>query len=245
MKRALYPVIALLLIVTSALLVLPARWLLRVIPAESPVSIVDARGSIWHGEAQLALGFPGQRSSLANPVQWRWSWQAGPRLILEHPWLNQAMPLRFGLGRVSFPARQLELPAVVLTQLGAPFNTLQPSGQVQLSWPALTLGERLPAGTLATLHWRQAGTELSFLKPLGDYRATLSTQADALQLDVSTLQGVLVVEGSGRWHAQRFSYQGEARPAPSSTPEQRAALEAVLSAIGVRSGATSIMKFHR
>ncbi len=245
MKRLGWGLAALSIIVISALAVLPARWLLLALPEDSPVSIVDASGTLWHGEARLALGFPGQRSTLANALQWRWSWQAGPRLVLEHPWLNQAMPVRFGWRRVSLPARDLQLPAIVLTQLGAPFNTLQPSGQLQLSWPALTLGGAVQQGLLATVHWRQAGTALSLLRPLGDYRATLNGQANALHLEVSTLQGVLLVEGKGNWRGSRFDYQGQARPAPASTPEQRIALDAVLSAIGTRSGETSVMKFQR
>ena len=231
----------------AALAVLPARWLIAILPAQWPVAVVDASGTIWRGSALLALGFPEARSTLPAPVEWRTKWDGGPLVEIRHPWLDGPLGLRLQTNGFLLSGRTLKLPASTLAQLGAPFNTLRPTGELRLKWPSLRLNGNIPAGEILDAEWRDAGTALSLLKPIGHYRVRLAGAAGgAVTLALSTLSGPLAVEGSGRWTARAgFSFDGVARPAPNASPEARAALQSTLSALGRRSGDDSILHIGR
>ncbi|GAA4343177.1 hypothetical protein GCM10023144_45810 [Pigmentiphaga soli] len=239
----LYAVIAL----AAALWVLPARWLIVALPADWPLAVADASGTVWRGTALLAVGPPESRSTLPAPVTWQTGFAGGFHLELRHPWLDGPLQLRPGIGGVALSGRTLSLPAAVLAQFGAPFNTLQPAGQLQLRWPPLRVGGRLPAGELLTIDWNDAATALSLLRPIGHYRVAIRGEnGDAATVALSTVSGPLVMEGKGRWTARAgFSFKGVARPAPGSSNEVRAALQAALSALGRRSGDDSILQVGR
>lgn len=148
--------------------VLPARWLLALQPDDAPLVLADAAGTLWNGAAWIALGPPGARRMLPQPLHWQWRWSS-LTLELSHPWLQG--PLRAGLGwdGVAVSAQSLRLPATVLPALGAPWNTLAPEGTLEISWQALRLGAALPQAPLAELRWRDAATALSPVAPVGTY----------------------------------------------------------------------------
>ncbi|MDX3908158.1 MAG: type II secretion system protein N [Pigmentiphaga sp.] len=231
----------------AAVAVLPARWLIALLPAQWPVAVVDASGTLWRGSALLALGFPEARSTLPTPIEWQTKWAAGPVVEIRHPWLDGPLSLRLQTSGFLLSGRTLKLPASTLAQLGAPFNTLRPAGDLRLKWPSLRLNGRIPAGEILDAEWSDAATALSLLRPIGHYRLRLSGQGnDALAVAVSTLSGPLTMEGSGRWTARTgLSFKGVARPAPNASPEVRAALQSTLSALGRRSGDESILQIGR
>lgn len=231
----------------TALAVLPARWLIALLPAQWPVAVVDASGTLWRGNALLALGFPEARSTLPAPIEWRTGWADGPTMEIRHPWLDKPLSLRLQTNGFLMPAGSLKLPASTLGQLGAPFNTLRPSGELRLKWPALRLNGSIPAGEMLDAEWSNAGTALSLLRPIGHYRARLTGEGgNAVSVALSTLSGPLSMEGSGRWTARSgFTFKGVARPASNASPEARAALQSTLSALGRRSGDDSLLQIGR
>ncbi|MBN9478337.1 MAG: hypothetical protein ABS43_07130 [Bordetella sp. SCN 67-23] len=231
----------------AALAVLPARWLIAILPAQWPVAVVDASGTLWRGNALLALGFPEARSTLPTPIEWQTKWDGGPLVEIRHPWLDGPLGLRLQTTGFLLSGRTLKLPASTLEQLGAPFNTLRPAGDLRLKWPSLRLNGGIPPGELLDAEWSNAGTALSLLRPIGHYRARLTGEAGgAVALALSTLSGPLTMEGTGRWTARTgFSFKGVARPAPNASPEARAALQSTLSALGRRSGDDSILQIGR
>ncbi|MBU4613078.1 type II secretion system protein N [Achromobacter sp. GG226] len=237
-----------LIVLVTALAVLPARWLMRALPQHWPVAIVDAAGTVWNGTALVALGPPGARTTLPQPVRWRAGWADGVRLQLEHPWLDCTLGLRPGFTSLGISPCGLRLPAQVLAAVGAPLNTLKPAGQLALRWPGLRLpyGGAAPAGELLTLDWRQAGSALSMVRPLGDYRAALTGRDGAAHLSLTTLNGPLQLRGDGTFTPQgglRFS--GVASPAPDASDATVAGLQAMLSAIGRRSGNDTLLQIGR
>jgi general secretion pathway protein N len=242
LRRRIAGVIALALIaIATALAAMPARWLLRVLPANGLIALVDADGTIWQGHAQLALGPPGNRRSLPTRAAWTWRWVNGPAVSVAHPWLEGPLVLRLASTDIVLPANMLRLPADTLAALGAPFNTLQPAGELQLRWPAQRLGDGLPRGELLTLQWDDAAAALSRMRPLGTYRARLTGDGRGLDLLVDTLGGVLQVQGSGRWERGTLNFSGAAEPAATATASQRDALQALLSAIGRRTGDRALL----
>lgn len=80
-------------------------------------------------------------------------------------------------------------------------------------------------------------TSLSTLKPIGSYRFTLQGgQSPYLQL--TTLEGSLQLQGSGRWVNHQLQFTGEA----SALPDRADALANLLNIIGRREGARVIIK---
>lgn len=224
----------------GAIAVLPARWLQAWLPADAPVTLADAGGTIWNGSAWIALGPPGARRMLPQAVHWQWHWSS-LTLELSHPWLQG--PLRASLdgGGVSLSAQSLRLPATVLPALGAPWNTLAPEGTVEVRWQVLRLGAALPDAPLAELRWRDAATALSPLAPIGTYVLRLRGNGRAgATLALSTESGPLAVTGQGSLTARGVRFQGQASFAASASPADRAALDGLMSTLGRRSRDTVV-----
>lgn len=247
-RRVLIGLALVLVAVAAALTVLPARWLINALPAAWPLAVVDASGSVWRGTALVALGPAGARATLPQPVSWNAGWSNGPRLELEHPWLGCKLTLRPGLAHLGLAPCTMRLPAETLASIGAPLNTIKPAGQLQLRWPGLRLPYqgRFPSGELLTIDWRDASSALSMIHPLGSYRIDMTgtSQGDAA-VALRTLQGKLHVEGNGTVTGAGFTFSGKAGPAPDASPQTVAGLQAMLSALGRRSGHDTLLQIGR
>lgn len=221
---------------TAAAAALPARWLLAVLPENAPVTLADASGTLWRGSAWIALGSPGARRVLPQPVQWQWRWDA-LALEISHPWLQGPLRASPGWNGVSVPAQSLRAPATVLAALGAPWNTIAPQGTLEISWQPLRLGAALPAGPVAELRWRNASTALTPVAPVGTYLLRVQGGKAGATLALSTESGLLEVTGQGSAGSRGgLKFQGQATYAGSAREADRAALDGLLSALGRRSG---------
>lgn len=213
----------------AALPVLPARWLMLALPDDAMVALAGADGTVWHGSVQLALGPPGARRLLPEPV--RWQWRNGA-LEISHAWLRGPVRVQPGWSGVTVSGQNLRLPAAVLGAFGAPLNTVAPAGQIEIEWQPFMPGQLPTTGTLATGRWTQASSALSHVRPLGDYRLRIGADDDALQLTLSTDTGVLSVNGQGKLQRGRLRFSGVAEPAGHASEAQRAALTGLLNALG-------------
>lgn len=221
--------------VAAGLSVLPARWLLALQSDTSLVALADASGTVWRGSAWIALGPQGAQRVLPQPLQWQWRWDT-MALELTHPWLQGPLRARVGWGGLAIPAQSLRVPATVLPALGAPWNTLAPEGMLEINWQPLRLGGDLPTGPIADLRWRNAGTALSSITPVGTYLLRVQGAGKAgTTLTLSTESGLLAVTGKGQAGARGVSFEGQATFADSATEAQRASLDGLLSTLGRRS----------
>lgn len=239
----------------------PARWAAwaAVQASEGRVVLGDASGTVWAGQARVTLtGGPGSRDALTLPgqLQWRVGWEAmAARVTLRH---TEVMPapvaLKFqprwdgwSLALLSEPSSQtkvlLQWPATWLSALGTPWNTLQPSGQLRLTSPGLSLQwaqGRLKLDGSMVLEAADMASRLSTLPRLGSYRAVINGSGTAVEtatLQLSTLDGPLQLSGMGQWVGPRFRLRGEA----SAAPGQEAALQNLLNLIGRRDGARAVL----
>lgn len=232
----------------------PAAWLASAVEMGSKgrVILADAQGSVWRGSAQLLLT-GGQGSTDAASLPGRVDWTLRPSLIGLQPGLGMALnvpccasqPLTLAMkpgwsqNMVQVSAFQLNLPAPWLSGLGAPWNTLDPQGQLTLNSQALqvllTEGRMRFEGQL-TLDLLEMSSRLSTLSPLGDYRLSIAG-GDVPTLALQTLQGALQLSGSGQVVGSRIRFTGEA----SASPQQQDALTNVLNIIGRRQGAKSLI----
>lgn len=222
--------------VAAGISVLPARWLLALQSDASAVALADASGTLWRGSAWIALGPKGAQRVLPQALQWQWRWDM-MALELTHPWLQGPLRARVGWNGLSVPAQSLRVPASVLPALGAPWNTLAPEGMLEINWQPLRLGGDLPAGPIADLRWRNAGTALTSVTPVGTYLLRVQGTGKAgAALTLSTESGLLTVTGQGNAGARGVSFEGQATYAASATEAQRAALDGLMSTLGRRSG---------
>jgi general secretion pathway protein N len=240
----------------TLLLYAPAQWLAQAVALAShgQVQLQEARGTVWQGSAQVVLtGGAGSRDAQALPGHISWTLQplsANPQLALRS---DCCMPTPLLL-RISpaWDGAQLQLsdtpstwPAALLTGLGAPWNTLQPEGdlslvpqQLRLQWQS---GRFSVQGSLKLTAHHMA-SRLTPLKPIGTYQVDITTSATAsgtLDVKLSTVSGSLLLSGQGQWQGQRLHFQGEA----SAAPDHEAALDNLLSIIGRRQGARSLLSW--
>jgi general secretion pathway protein N len=239
----------------------PAAWLASAVAhgTGERLLLADARGSVWSGSAVMVLtGGIGSRDASALPgrLRWRLSPQ-GTALgvgLTQDCCINGEMHLRllFGLGRVRVelsPAAGGEgaslgqWPAAWLAGLGTPWNTIQPSGSLQLRSSGLAVeqvqGRWLFSGR-ADLDMTGLASRLSTLDVLGSYRLSVvadATGSDATRVALSTRSGALQLSGNGQWVASRFHFKGQA----SAEPGYEAVLGSLLNIIGRRQGALSLI----
>jgi general secretion pathway protein N len=236
----------------------PARWLGTALAwgTHDQVRLVNTRGSVWQGQGDLLLtGGQGSRTESALPQGLRWrirpSWAEGrPALSvrLETPCCSTRPVQLHGIPgwkgfALKVAAFESQWPAVLLTGLGTPWNTLRPEGQLVLQSGGLSIqrlaGRWALQGSLR-IDALDLTSRLSTLRPLGSYRVNLEATADgsSAQLQLSTLRGGLQLQGQGQWIAGRLRFQGEAQAAPG----RERALENLLNIIGRRQGPRSILK---
>ena len=245
---------ALLGCVLAALSWAPARWLAWGVAqaSQGQVQWQNPRGTVWEGSAQLTLsGGAGSRDAQTLPGRLHWrilpgllSWRTTllADCCMDRPIEAQ---LQAGLSTLSLqlsdhPSRW---PAAWLSGLGAPWNTLQAEGQLQLRTESLRLqwtAGRLHMQGLVELQAQDMSSRLSPLKPMGSYRLQIrgTPQGTATpELQLSTLQGPLQLQGQGLWVGSRLRFSGEARAEAGS----EAALSNLLNIIGRRQGERSLL----
>lgn len=240
----------------TLLLCAPAQWLAMAVSMASHdrLQLHDARGTVWQGSAQVVLaGGTGSRDAQALPGRIDWTLQplhAAPRLTLRSDCCMPA-PLQLRI-TPTWDGAQLQLsdtaslwPAALLAGLGAPWNTLQPEGdlafnpqQLRLQWQS---GRWSAQGSLRVTA-RDMASRLSPLKPMGTYQVDITTgaaPAGSVAMKLSTVSGSLLLSGQGQWQDQRLRFRGEA----SAAPQHEAALNNLLSIIGRRDGARSLLSW--
>lgn len=239
----------------------PAHWLTHAIEQASGerVLLPDAQGTVWNGSAQwvlnegpLNIGTTANTTSLPTRV----TWQLGPRLDWANwrPTLSATVasacctpqPVRVDVSpmwrgvRVQVSDHTSNWPASWLVGLGAPWNTIQPEGQMQLHTTQLQWSQQAGSEQLqgqAELQLQQLSTRLSTLRPLGTYRVRVQG-GEGVALTLDTLEGSLLLQGTGQLHNGRMRFNGEA----SAAPDAEAALSNLLNILGQRQGAKSILK---
>ncbi len=235
----------------------PARWLTDRVAhtTAGQVQLVNARGTVWNGSADLVLSAGADsrdRAGLPGGLQWRLrpgltgAWPA-LRLGLSLPCCATA-PLQLSTHpsadgwRIAAAAWEVSWPAGLMAGLGTPWNTLQLQGRLRLQTDPLQARWQEGSWVLdgrAALHATDIASRLATVSPLGSYRATLDA-ADGLppRIGVRTESGALQIEGSGSWRGGRLRFAGEAR----ADPAHQADLANLLNLMGRRRGDRSLLQ---
>jgi general secretion pathway protein N len=234
----------------------PARWLADAVTRATAgqVQLVNARGTVWQGRADLLFtGGDGSRTQTALPQGV--AWRLRPTLAAGMPAMAVALsapcctsiPLsatvvpRWGGVQVALAAFTSRWPAELLSGLGTPWNTLRMEGRLALQSDGLDLRVDRGRANLQGVLMVDAldiASRLSTLRPLGSYRLEMRAAADGntATLNLSTLRGDLLLQGSGQWVGGRLRFRGEAQAAAG----REVALTNLLNIMGRRDGPRSV-----
>lgn len=215
------------------------------------IQIINPQGRWWQGTGDWIVSPDGQRTAArALPAELSWqvtgAWENGPtlQLRLQSPCcLPSGWAMRLGLGgsgwQLSWDEHHSHWPASWLTGWGAPWNTLQPEGSLQLYLPAGVLQPPLQTAQIGQGWKLQAldmASSLSPLKPLGSYE--IRSEADGplgLKWQLHTLRGPLQLQGTGLWQNGQLHFRGSAE----ATDGRETALANLLNLVGRRNGPRS------
>lgn len=226
MIRAFLWLLAVALAVALTVLVfLPAAWLGPIVERQTGgrLTLGDAQGTLWRGSAFIG-GAPGPGGVVTPLLPGRFNWRLSPlvllgqvALTLDNPeGLTPAVQVTGSWSDWQVSPGALLLPAEGLVGLGAPLNTLAPSGLMRLSWTSLALVRQ--ARTVAVngrtiLTMSDMGSRIAPIKPLGSYELTMDWRGQQAALNLSTLRGALLLSGTGSLDNGRFQFSGQAAAA--------------------------------
>lgn len=213
-------------IAVTVLAYLPASWMAVLLEAQTAgrLTLGDAQGTLWNGSASIG-GAPGPRDPVTPLLPGRFSWRLSPllllgqvRLQLENPAaLTQPISINGSWSQWQVSATEILLPAERLSGLGAPLNTIAPSGQMRLSWGPLQLvrqGQKVDLEGTMRLDIEDIASRLSPIKPLGAYLVTMEWRGQSAQVLLKTVKGPLLLNGGGALENGRLRFSGTAEAAP-------------------------------
>ncbi|QRX82382.1 type II secretion system protein N [Glaciimonas sp. PAMC28666] len=246
---------ALLSMLITTMVFLPAAWLAPLMERTTAGRFVlgDTQGTLWSGSA--VIGVPMHDAADGNTIMplipGRMVWRFSPGVLFgriamsidNSLVLSQPIHVRGNWRAWGITAASLSMPARQLVALGAPWNTLQPSGQITFSWQPLHIAkaERDPNGMdingEMSVELAALASPLSQVKPLGSYRLQFSWERQHAALTLTTLDSftaatapsnAMLLEGKGTLENGHLQFAGTAQAAEG----QENKLAGVLSFLG-------------
>ena len=209
----------------TVLVFLPASWLGPIVESQTGgrLTLGDAQGTLWRGSAFIG-GAPGPGGSVTPLLPGRFAWRLSPLVLFgqvdmqleNQEALAQPVTLSGSWSEWQVSPSALLLPAEGLSGLGAPLNTLAPSGTMRLSWSTLQLLRQqnsvaVQGRTLLTL--TDMGSRMAPVKPLGSYEMAMDWNGQSAQLSLKTVRGALLLSGKGALEGGRLRFSGDAQAA--------------------------------
>ncbi len=224
--RWLWLPIALIVLAMSTLLLAPATWLDWALQRYShgALTLANAEGRLWHGRGILQAMLPGsQVASLANAawaVQGRALLKGRLQVRVSDQQTGQAILVAgWSPGGVHLDRAQLQLPAELLGRFSKTLAGLSLTGPMLLTADGVSFSGSTVQGR-ASLDWRNAGSGMTSVRPLGDYRLDWTGSGDHLAFALMSQGGSLALNGAGIWRPSGdFEFKGEARVAPGKEAE--------------------------
>ena len=210
-------------IALTILIFFPATWLapLLEIQTSGRLTLGDAQGTLWHGSA-----FVGAAPSRSDPVTpllpGRFVWKLSPTVILgrvdavleNSASLAHQIKITGDWKQLQVSPSMITLPAERLAALGAPLNTIKPSGRMDLSWQLLHLTRKKGIVEMTgsmKLELKDIASRLSPIKPLGAYDLAFNWHGQQADMTLKTVKGPMLLSGSGKIIKGRLQYSGTAQ----------------------------------
>ena len=206
----------------TVLLFFPATWMAAMIEKQTAgrLTLGDARGTLWRGSAFIG-GAAGGSDAVTPLLPGRFSWRLSPTVLLgmvdaelENPEaLSQPIRVTGSWRQWQVSPAEILLPAERLAALGAPLNTVQPSGQMRLSWGLLQLARldgKIEVAGAMNLEMNDLASRLSPVKPLGSYNLAFDWRGTQADVTLKTIKGPMLLSGSGMFGNGRLQFSGKA-----------------------------------
>ena len=182
------------------------------------VQLTQASGTVWNGHAILALhGNNTDETAAIGAVRWEISaMQLLMGKVSAAVYWNDAPPawLTMDTARTHVEHAMLDFPASTLARFIPAVQAAQLEGRITILAENLTFSQDAIQGEIL-IDWLQASSPLSSVSPLGDYRLALKGEQAGLSMLLTTLEGALVLDGSGMWsQANGLHFEGNASAAP-------------------------------
>jgi general secretion pathway protein N len=201
----------------------PANWMISMVEKQTGgrLTLGDAHGTLWRGSAFIGGAASGS-DPLTPLLPGRFSWRVSPMVLLgivdaeleNDEALSQPLSVTGNWRQLRVSPGAILLPAERLAALGAPLNTVQPSGQMRLSWDALQLtkqnGNIEVVGSM-DLEMNEIGSRLSPIKPLGSYDLLLDWHGTQANATLKTTKGPMLLNGSGTFAGGRLQFSATAQ----------------------------------
>lgn len=221
-QGAIWFFVALLSTLTTALIFLPASWLAVVLEKQTAgrLSLGDVQGSFWRGSAFVG-GASGTNGPVTPLFPGRFSWRISPVVLLGQvdvelanaSVLSQPLKLNGNMSQWRLAASSMNLPPERLEALGAPLNTIGPTGQLKLSWTALEFTryeDKVDVTGKMQLAMSDMGSRLSSIKPLGSYQLSFDWRGQNANIALTTDKGPMMLSGNGNLQGGRLQFSGKA-----------------------------------
>jgi general secretion pathway protein N len=212
-------------VVVTVLAFLPATWLGQVVERQTGgrLTLGDAQGTLWNGSAFLG-GAAGEGGAVTPLLPGRFAWHLSPLVMVgrvamrvENPQaLSQPVTIDGSWTHWTVSPGELLLPADRLAGLGAPLNTLAPTGTIKLVWNTLDVarqGQMVAVTGRTVLSMTDMGSRMSPIRPLGSYEMVMDWHGQDAGLALRTVRGALLLSGTGTLNNGRLQFSGEATAA--------------------------------
>jgi hypothetical protein len=223
------------------LILMPASWFAWGLNhyTSGRVHLDPITGTLWHGKGRLVYRYPASIPFEFGDTEWRinplWLFVGS----LQFNWQSQKQDTQINT-TVRMSSGQLillETKAVFPAQLSSSFipaaKFLSPTGIVRLQTDKLTMDRNNGMSGGGDIQWQAAGSTLSPVRPLGDYRFLISGAGKVANLKLSTLSGALELAGQGQWQIASGAIQFSG----SAVPRERInELEPLLKLMGENQG---------
>lgn len=222
MRALLWSLAALLCVALTALVFFPASWLTYKVEAESGgrLTLGDPQGTLWRGSAFVG-GAPGKGEPVTPLLPGRFSWKLSPMALfgkidmeLANPEsLPQPLQVTGTWSQWQVSGASVNMSADSLAGLGAPLNTIRPSGRMQLSWGPLLVvqhGTMFAVTGNMSLELSDMASRLSNIKPLGAYHVGIQWNGDSAHLELKSTSGPMLLSGHGDLNNGQFHFSGQA-----------------------------------
>jgi general secretion pathway protein N len=217
--------VGLLAVAITVVVFFPAAWIAAIVEDRTDGRIVlgNPQGTLWNGSATLGAA-AGRNDPAGQLLPGRFEWRLSPMVLLgqvnarigNDEALLQPVRVTGNWRQWQVSPSSVDMSAERLVSLGAPLNTLQPSGSMRLAWETLQLrqvGQEMNVTGKTTLTMNDIASRLSPIRPLGDYRMTFNWQGQRAKVDLDTINGPLLLAGNGTIVNGRLRFSGTAQAA--------------------------------
>lgn len=164
--------------------------------------IAEARGSAWHGRGYLELIDPRNSVAVAKTIDWHLQplalWRGVAAFELRIADVPSPATLTLSTRGLELRNAAVDIPAGALALVVPRLSPAQLTGDLSLSASHIVIDGGAGQAE-ADLRWRNAGSALTNVAPLGEYSMHVRGDRDGFHAKLVTVRGPLDLQGEGSW----------------------------------------------